>query len=287
MAEEIYEKDFLSIKEFSEFVGLPRHTLRYYDKMGVFHPAKIGAASDNKYRYYSKTQLTTVKMIHVLTEIGVPLETIKELEGGRTPEKLLKILRKSKNEAIAKIRLFQDVCTVIETYVDMIGEGISITENEITLSEMPSRKIALGELNDYNSEESLVGELTRFYSTMHESKMNISFPIGGYWETMKDFMKESKRPTRFYSLDPKGRDQKEKGLYLCGYTRGYYSRAGGLSALMDTFAKKNGLEFCGPVYSLFLFDEICTPDPDQYLLQISAAVKETRHAPPRRPHRIH
>jgi len=79
MDNNIFGKDFLSIKEFSKFVGITVDSLRHYDRKGVFKPAEYGTGIKNKYRYYAPTQITTVKMIRVLTEIGVPLQTIKEL----------------------------------------------------------------------------------------------------------------------------------------------------------------------------------------------------------------
>ena len=80
-----------------------------------------------------------------------------------------------------------------------------------------------------------------------------------------------------------GADKKAAGLYLVGYTRGYYGETNDLPARMRDFAKKNGLIFNGPVYNIYLFDEMSVADPKQYLLQVSASVKETRRVPSRRP----
>ena len=41
--------------------------------------------------------------------------------------------------------------------------------------------------------------------------------------------------------------------------------------------------FNGPEYNIFLFDEISVIDPNQYLLQVSAPVTETRRETTRRP----
>ena len=71
---------------------------------------------------------------------------------------------------------------------------------------------------------------------------------------------------------------------MVGYTRGYYSRTNDLPARMAEFAKKNGLLFNGPVYNIYLFDEVSVVDPDWYLLQASASVRETRRVPSRRPY---
>jgi len=92
---------------------------------------------------------------------------------------------------------------------------------------------------------------------------------------------------RFFSNDPKGHEQKAAGLYLVGYTRGYYGQTNDLPERMTAFAKKSGLVFTGPVYNLYLFDEISIDDPNQYLLQASASVMETRRVPTRRPQRFY
>jgi hypothetical protein len=54
---------------------------------------------------------------------------------------------------------------------------------------------------------------------------------------------------------------------------------------MEAFAKKNGLAFNGAVCNIYLSDEISEADPEQYLLQVSVPVTETRRTPSRRPSR--
>ncbi|MDR2589809.1 MAG: MerR family transcriptional regulator, partial [Oscillospiraceae bacterium] len=46
-------KEFLSIGEFAEVVGMSTDKLRYYDRSEIFRPAKHGDGESNKYRYYS------------------------------------------------------------------------------------------------------------------------------------------------------------------------------------------------------------------------------------------
>ena len=275
----ICDKEFLTIKEFSEFVGISVHMLRHYDKKGVFLPSKRGVDFNNKYRYYSPTQITSVKMVRVLADIRVPLKTIRELAQDRTPEKLLKLLKKYTDIMDDEIHLLQDAYSVIKTYVNMLYEGVSATESDIIVSEMPEKKILLGGLNDYNDTVGFVREFTRFCSASHEPKLNKSYPIGGFWESMSAYLDEPSQPARFFSLDPAGYEQKESGQYLIGYTRGYYGQVNDLPKRMVDYANKNGIEFTGPVYNTYLFDEISIGDPEQYLLQVAASVKETRRVP--------
>ena len=101
-------------------------------------------------------------------------------------------------------------------------------------------------------------------------------------------MKAPSQPSRFFSLDPKGHECKPAGLYLVGYTRGYYGETNDLSEKMKAYADEHELEFNGPVYNLYLFDEISISDPQNYLLQVSASVTDTQelHSSKQKHHRF-
>ena len=285
MSRRIHDKDFLKIKEFSEFSGVSIPTLRKYDVEGILRPAMRSGKGEHGFRLYSPMQVTTAKMIRVLAEMDVPLETIKELAEERTPEKILKLLRANKDAAASGIRFYRGVSSVIDAFVSLLHEGISAAEEEITVTEMEAKQILLGGETDYTDTVGFIREYTRFCSAKHEPKLNTSFPVGGYWECMDAFLDDPSRPRRFFSLDPEGHEQKAAGLYLVGYTRGYYGETNGIPEKMALYAKENGLEFTGPVYNIYLMDEISISDPTQYLLQISASVTEIGSAPKYRPHR--
>jgi len=142
-------EDFLSIKEFAELVGMTVVALQHYDKTGIFLPAKRGIEFENKYRYYSPTQITSAKMIRVLTEIGVPLKIVKELTQHRTPEKTIKLLSRNKDKVADEVRFLQDVYSVISTFIELLNEGMSVTESEISVTEMPGKQMILGGLTEF------------------------------------------------------------------------------------------------------------------------------------------
>jgi hypothetical protein len=173
--------------------------------------------------------------------------------------------------------------SVINVFIDLLVEGISVTESEISLSNVPERRIILGDENDFTRTTEFYGEFTRFCNSAHDPKINTSYPIGAYWPSIDTFMDSPSLPTRFYSLDPNGDDKRAAGLYLTGYTRGYYGNVNDLPVRMVKFAKDKGLVFSGPVYGKALFDELSEVDPEQYLFQVSAAVTETKRVLSRRP----
>jgi DNA-binding transcriptional MerR regulator len=271
--------DYLSIGEFARIVGITPNSLRVYDKKGVFSPAARGNGLENDYRYYAPMQITTVKMIRVLTKIGVPHNTIREMARGRTPEKLIKLLRKQREELAGEIRFLREAHSVIAMFLDFITEGLLAEESEIFVREGSERRIALGEINEYNGGENFYGAFARFCAASYTPELNLSYPIGGYFDSMERFLDAPSRPARFFSHDPSGKDGIAGGLYLTGYTRGYYGQTNGLPERMADYADKNGLTFAGPVYNTYLLDELSMTDTEQYLMQASASVSEARRDP--------
>ena len=285
MNESDLHKDYLSVKDFSQLVSIPESRLKYYDRKGIFVPDAHGEGRQKKYRYYSPTQITTVKMIRVLSEIGVPLAEISELSKDRTPEKILKMLAKNRRILSEEINYLQDVYSIVSTFSELLVEGISAEENEITVCEMPEIPIVLGDVTNFYEGENFIREFLSFCATPRRPKLNLSFPVGGFFNDMDTFLHRPSEPSRFFSLDPKGHDRRDKGLYLIAYTRGYYGQTNDMPQRMAEHAKKNGLVFDGPVYNIYLFDEVSTFDTENYLLQAAAAVHETNHRFSRHPHR--
>jgi DNA-binding transcriptional MerR regulator len=273
----VFDKEFLTISEFADIVGVSVRTLQYYDEIGVFPAAKHGIENENKYRYYTPEQITTYKMVRVMRDMGIHLLAIKESAANRSPENLTKMLTKQKREVDSNISCLQDSSSIIGIYLELLYEGISADETELLVSEMKGWNITLGDINDFSGAKGFHREYMRFCTELHEPLLNLAYPVGGYFESMDDFLNEPSLPTRFFSIDPNGRDTKDAGLYLSGYARGYYGQTCGLPEKMANYAKDNELEFIGPVYNIYLFDEMSIVEPDKYLLQASVAVKKTKH----------
>ena len=281
----LQKKEWLTIREFSALVDISASKLRYYDRRGIFCPAAHGDGRMRRVRYYSPIQVTSVKIIRVLSEIGVSLEEIAELAKERTPGKIMKLLARNKRTISYEISYLNAVYSIISIYHDMIIEGINADEGDIAVCEMPEMTIMLGDPTDFAEGEGFIREFQSFCAKPRSPRLNLSFPVGGYFDSIEDFNEHPSEPSRFFSLDPGGREQKEKGLYLVAYTRGYYGQVNDLPQRMVKYAKEHKIVFDGPVYNLYLFNEISTMEPGQYLLQVSSAIKETEHEFTLHPHR--
>jgi len=199
----------------------------------------------------------------------------------------MKLLNKHKGVIADRIEFFNESFSIISTYLDLLNEGVCAIEADFTVSKMQEKPIILGEINDFDDSDSFHEEFMRFCKAENKPKLNLSFPIGGFFQSMEAFLMNPSQPTRFFSFDPKGLELKESGLYITGYTRGYYGQTNDLPKRMAAFAKENGLLFNGPVYNIFLFDEVSLIDPEQYLLQVSASVKEDRAVFPQKHQKLY
>ena len=134
----------------------------------------------------------------------------------------------------------------------------------------------LGPKTDFTDAESFYKPFMDFYSAAEELKINLRYPIGGYYNDFETFLKTPSQPSHFLSLDPLGNSKRAAGQYLVGYNRGYYGEFDDLNQRMSAYIEENRLTVSGPLYVLYLFDEICIEDPAQYLAMVCVAVSKSK-----------
>jgi DNA-binding transcriptional MerR regulator/effector-binding domain-containing protein len=260
---------FLSIKDFSAYTGIKQSTLRYFDDLGLFSPIERG---ENGYRYYSPQQIITINAINVLCDLDVPVKCITEIERDRSPEKILGLFQEKELELENTIRKLQRSHDVVRVLRRQIQHALAVSEDQISVEYMEDTAIVLGPENDFSYQGYFYEAFLKFCTEAKQYRINLNFPIGGVFSDMAYFLEKSSEPQHFFSLDPSGLGEKAAGNYLVGYTRGYYGETGDLPERMRQYAEANDLEFAGPVYNIYLLDEISVKDYHQYLLQASVPV---------------
>lgn len=266
------DQDILTIREFSQFTGINESTLRHYDEVKLFKPIKRG---ENGYRYYSAPQTIAVNLINVMRNVNVPIKKIDEIKKQKTPESVLELLHKQELELNRELSNLQRAYAIIHTYSSLIREGLFADENVISRCRMAAIPIELGPANDF-SNGYFYDSFFNFIGQMTDRRIDPAYPAGGFYEDIDAFLNAPGRPTRFFSHVPTGRDTKEAGDYLVGYARGYYGNLGDLPQRIQAYAKKHGFAFAGPVYEMYLHDEITVEDPEKYLIQASVPVKKRK-----------
>jgi DNA-binding transcriptional MerR regulator len=264
-------KDFLSIHEFAHLSGVEASTLRYWDEIGIFTP--LTRNPYNNYRYYSTAQLFALNFVTTLSDLQIPLKTIAKLRKERSPEQLLELFEKQELQMDMEMRTLRLRYSVIHARRELINIGLKADENAISIVQMDTKPMILWPRNEYKEGESFIDPLAEHVSKPGEHGISLSFPVGGYFDDIDSFLSARERPSHFFTLDPLGTHMRKAGKYLVGFARGYYSQFGDLPERMAAYAKENSLRIHGPVYTVYLFEEISTNDPTQYLSQSYIAVK--------------
>ena len=118
----------MTIREIEEQLGVPRATVRYYEREGLLSPARGG----NNYRDYTEEDRSTLEKICLLRRLDMPLDTIKAVQRGEVPlrealerqEKLLEDSAERQRQATELCRsLLRDNVTYPELDAGRYREG--------------------------------------------------------------------------------------------------------------------------------------------------------------------
>jgi DNA-binding transcriptional MerR regulator len=259
----------VSIKDFSDFTGIKQSVLRYYDDIGLFCPAQRG---ENNYRYYSLTQIQTIKLIDMLRELNIPLKKIEELMENRSPESMVELLIRHEVELTSELRALQESFSLIHNLRTLIQNDVPQDENTFYVKFAEERRISLGPVTDFRPNETHHRAYSNYYRIARNMRVNLGYHIGGYYDTFDEYQAEPGRPKRFFSLDPNGLDVKPAGTYLYGYTRGDYGVSNDLPERMKKYIEDNNIKVLGPVYNVYPLNEVCLKDPDEYLSAVAVRI---------------
>jgi DNA-binding transcriptional MerR regulator len=267
-------KKFLSIQEFSKISGVETSTLRYWDEIGLFTP--IRRNPENNYRYYDLPQILALNFVTTLSELEIPLKTIAELRQERDPENFLQVLEKRERQLDMELRDLRLRSSIIHARQELIRYGLKVDETEVSVLTCENKTLILWPRNEYKEGDTFVEPMAKYIQQTSKQHINLSFPVGGYYDDMDSFKKSPDLPNHFISIDPLGTHIRKEGEYLSGFARGYYGELGDLPERMAAYAEKNAINVSGPVYVLYLHDETCSQDPSQYLAQAFVAVTRSK-----------
>ncbi len=269
-------KDFLSVNEFSKFSGIEKTTLRYWDEIGLFSPAKRDP--NNNYRYYSPDQLIAVHFVTVLSELNIPLKSIDSMKNERNPKSVIQLIEHQEKLLDQEMRKLQERYSVIHERRASILEGIKALKSEsgIEVTYLEEMAGVLGPPNAFGDGEDFHDPFSRFCHLADELRINVNYQIGGFHETPDSFLEHPGQPDRFISYDPSGNYKRPAGNYLVAYSRGYYGQFGDLPEKIKAYTAENALALSGPAFTTYVFDEICLDDPSQYLVQVCVAASKRR-----------
>ncbi|MPQ26603.1 MerR family transcriptional regulator [Bacillus paralicheniformis] len=123
-----------SIKEVAEKVGLPTHTLRYYEKEGLLPFIK---SDGNGNRIFEEKDLSWLELVICLRKTDIALSELREIvnltkEGDSTVPKRKQILEKHKEKMLEKQRVLERTFLKIDEKI-MHYDGLEKKNQERSL----------------------------------------------------------------------------------------------------------------------------------------------------------
>lgn len=120
-----------SIGEFSKIGSVSTKTLRYYDEIGLLHPASVD--KDNRYRYYAEEQVDDILYISELKNYDLRLEQIKAVMESNDKSLLEHFLKERVLQLNDQIRENIRLRQCIERKVHEIQSGGTVMEGKLVV----------------------------------------------------------------------------------------------------------------------------------------------------------
>jgi len=264
-------KSLVSIKEFSEVSGIKQSTLRYWDEIGLFRPAQRDA--QNSYRYYSPDQIMMASFLRMLSSLRMPLKVMWDISQNRSPENILSLMHQQEIIIDAELSRLREAYANIHTLCDAVRQGLSVTNpGGVSIQSLGEMSINFGPRCEPQVDRSFNQRFQRYCLYAKQNNINLSTCIGGYFDSMEHFLRAPSLPTRFFAVDPQGRDKRAAGTYIVGHTYGHYGQMGEVAKRLGDFAAQQDLLPNGAVYVQYLLNAITVQEPSSYLTQICVAL---------------
>lgn len=125
----------MRIGAFAATCGVSSHTVRYYEKIGLFAPSSVTRAG---YREYEEGKVTEFRRLLLLRDMGFSLSEISDMiaGAGNIPCSVPKeFFKKRKEDAFAALQRAREMYNLINEVCDTCGECACSFDNCPAMSE--------------------------------------------------------------------------------------------------------------------------------------------------------
>ena len=207
-----------STAEFANFFNISKHTLFYYDKIGLFSPA---GRDKNGYRYYISSQIGVFDTILTLRNTGLPIEKIMDYIEADDSDIILSMFRTEKKQLDIRIAELEHIRTSISIQADLLMDFRNRKEGEIDIKHFDEERIKEVENKEEIDDEeswsmlfsSMLDDHTKSDSLNQGATISLENILNGKSEIIKSF----------FLKRADGENIIPAGLYFVLYTKRPYN----------------------------------------------------------------
>jgi DNA-binding transcriptional MerR regulator len=246
----------IRIGDFSRISMVSIKTLRYYDEVGLLHPAKVDDFTG--YRYYTFDQLSRLHRILALKDLGFQLEQIGRLLDEKvTAEQLRGVLKLRKTEIEQRVSEELERLARVEARLKQIEQENVMNKVDVVVKKVEPTKIASVRdvIPSYSEQGGIWRELEGYLATQRVR------PVGPCL-TMYHDEEYKERDVDAEVAEPIAADLTETrrvrvrmlpaAEVACAVHRGPYSELGQAIEAVIKWTEANGYRIIGPEREIYL-----------------------------------
>ncbi len=267
---------YLTTSEFANIVGVSKHTLFHYDKIGVFSPELKDA---NEFRYYSVFQVEPFFVISSLKELGMPLKEIKAYLDIRSPKELISILNTHEKEIDKEITRLVALKQLVSQKIKLTKSLFNVDTEKVYISKEKKELLLFTEALPDTESRYIYLSFANHIKCYTDNNVHSPYSVGqmisrqnicnGNYDSYKYFytkVSSSVSNTNIYS--------KNSGEYLTAYhTNGYYSIEETYLKMLK-FSYENKLYLDKYFFEDVILDELSVNGYENFVVKISILIKK-------------
>ncbi len=268
------KKMYFSTGEFAKLAGVSKHTLFYYDEIGLFSPEIKN--KDNGYRYYSAAQLEVLDVIYTLREMDMTLEEIQIYMKNRTPKEFLELFQYEERIISERIKRLRATKSWISKKSRWIEENLYKDFHEITICQEPERYLIEARVEE-NDDRAWAKEIGKLWDYCMEHSIKSPYPIG-YRQEKEDIERGifDNYHVFYQMLDTKPKKveyiTRPAGCYLRAYHKGSWKNIGETYSRILCYAQKHTLVLDKYFYEDGVLDSLTVQEEKDYVCKISCKI---------------
>lgn len=268
------QSDLLSISTFAKLSEFPRKTLIFYDQIGLFKPAVV---APNGYRYYHRSQLETIGVIHTFKELGMSLEEIRRHLDHRTPTSTLELLQRQEEIIQSQLARLERTRQMIVGRARNIEHSMYVDINRMHVIRQDKVPLLLSRRIHSSKKEFPEALWDDFQKCLQKEHAPLGYPNGVIIGKEDMLRKDGDMITHMYSCMKTQFHRQEympAGFYLVSYARADYGETERIFPQIFDAIERNHYEVIGDAYEEYLQDEIVLQNPEEYLVRIMVHIAE-------------
>lgn len=268
------KQGYFSTHEFAKLVGVSKHTLFHYDKVGVFSPE---VKLENNYRYYSYAQIEYFGVISTLKELDMSLNEIKAYLENRHPQNLILLLNQKENEIEEKINHLNQMKKFISHKAHLTKEALSLGHNHLFITTEVEELLLISEVTEPKTNKGLGIGISNHMSNCKNHGLFPIHSIGNMIHVNNIRLKDYHKYQYFFTkVDNRPQHEnlfvKTAGRYLnIFHNKGFFSTHKTYKNILD-FANNNHLNLDYYFYEDVLLDDLSAEGYENYMAKISIRI---------------